>query len=180
MARLLASRRHSLAQHRARACPELAHGFPLLRHHGQRFEGSPYQYKELRMITRQSLFPVLLDAYPSFAPEWQQFVAEWSDEVELPLYIALGDLARNVVLKVSVGETSDLPDLFMAIERLLTHGDHWVREAATIGLLENLQNIARHETSELEKIRAFLQPESERQWNKLNAFWQHGSILSDD
>jgi len=122
----------------------------------------------------------LVQACPSFEPEWQRFRDEWRDEDELPLYLSLGEFACHIINLLSRGDTARFPAIFNTVERLHVDGDDYVREAVTIGVLESLQNLNLHSTTEPEQFRPFLRPNSERWWNKLYDFWEKGTLLSDD
>jgi hypothetical protein len=134
------------------------------------------------MIAKDDMMGVLLDACPSFAPQWEAFRDEWREEADdLPVYLVLGDFARHLIGMVERGETAGLPAVFAAVERLHVEGDHYVREAATVGLLEDLQNLNLHPNgTDPEQLRPFLGPVSARWWDKLYRFWQHGELLTDD
>lgn len=132
------------------------------------------------MITRDQMLPLLVEACPSFAPNWREFVDEWKDKGDLPLYLVLADLAKHLVSKLAAGETEDFAAVFAVVERLHVEGEHYVREAATVGLLEDLQNTGIHKTTEPEQFRRFLHQQSERWWDKLYAFWEEGKLLTDD
>lgn len=132
------------------------------------------------MIEREQMMAPMLEACPSFQPTWQEFIEHWQDEPELPIYLALGDLARHLASMLAAGQTDSFPAIFRVVERWHTEGDHYVREAASIGLLEDLQNANMHTTTEPEQFRKFLLPESERWWNKVHAFWAHGTRIADD
>jgi hypothetical protein len=133
------------------------------------------------MITKDDMMGVLLDANPSFAPQWQAFLQEWHAEADLPLYLALADFARHLIGMIERGDTARLPAVFAAVERLHIEGEHYVREAATVGLLEDLQNLNLHKHgTDPEQFRPYLGPESARWWNKLYRFWEHGELLIDD
>ena len=122
----------------------------------------------------------LVVACPSFEPEWQRFCDEWRDEEELPLYVSLGDFARHIIGMLSRGDTARFPAIFDTIEQLHVDGDDYVREAATIGILESLQNLNLHSTTEPEQFRPYLHTYSERWWDKLYDFWENGTLLTDD
>jgi hypothetical protein len=97
------------------------------------------------MITKNDMMAVLLESCPSFRPQWQEFQTEWDDDKnDMPLYIILADFARHLIGMVERGETTHLPSIFVAVERLHVEGEHYVREAATVGLLEDLQNHSLH------------------------------------
>jgi hypothetical protein len=125
------------------------------------------------MLAKDDMMPVLLAACPSFAPLWQEFRAEWHGEDDLPLYVALGDLARHLIGLVERGEMDELPAVFRVVERWHREGDEYVREAATVGLLEDLQNLNLHEHgTDPAQFRAMLGAESRRCWDELAASWE--------
>jgi hypothetical protein len=133
------------------------------------------------MIGKDAMMAVLLASCPSFDDAWQEFLAEWLEEPgDLPLYLALADFARHLIGMLQRGETTSFPAIFGAVEGLLLEGEHFVKEAATIGILECLQNTSLHSSTEPEQFRPFLGPEAERWWDKLYRFWEHGELLTDD
>lgn len=128
------------------------------------------------MIGKQEMMPVLLEGCPSFAPMWEKFLDEWSDEPEpAPLYVALGDLSRHLCDLLRCGERHRLTDVFRVIERLHVEGDDYVREAACIGILENIQNTALHHGTAPQQFVEFLGPESRQCWADLERFWNGGA-----
>jgi hypothetical protein len=132
------------------------------------------------MIVRSGMMQLLLDACPSFQPQWQAFIDEWKDEHELPLYLALGDLAHHLIAMLAAGDTARFPEIFAVVERWHVEGDAFVREAATIGLLEDLQNDGLHEGTDPTQFEQFLLPESRKWWRKLERFWSRGEIMRDN
>jgi hypothetical protein len=124
-------------------------------------------------IKKGEMMEVLLEPCPSFRPTWEAFLEEWKDDRvdDLPLYLALADFARHLIAMLARCETESFPAIFLAIERLICEGEHYVSEAATIGLLEALQNHNLHSTTEPEQFRLYLEPESLQMWNELIIFW---------
>lgn len=57
---------------------------------------------------------------------------------------------------------------------LHVEGDDYVREAATIGLLEGIQNDWGNHLVDPELFAIHLLPESRQYWDELNAFWRGG------
>lgn len=128
------------------------------------------------MITKDEMMGVLIQACPSFAPEWQAFLEDFRDEAEnLPLYVALSALARHISGLLAQGDTPTLRAVFAAVERLHVEGDPYVREAICIGLLEDLQNPAIHSGTAPAQVRPFLGPESAKRWADLDRFWTGGT-----
>ena len=122
-----------------------------------------------QVITRNQLKPLLLGACPSFATPYQALV-EASDD-NLP-YVVLGAFASHLLDLHRQNRDDEFPPVLEMIERLHMEGDACVREAATIGLLEGIQNVRGDNGSDPELFGRYLLPESRRWWNELNAFWQ--------
>ncbi len=123
------------------------------------------------VISREQMMELLLEACPSFAPQWQDFLEEWQDERPLPTYLALGALAVHLVRLVEVSDRGEFDATFRVIEVLHRDGEHYVREAATIGILEESQNTNHHRTTSPGEFLPFLGVESKRWWSKLERFW---------
>lgn len=121
------------------------------------------------------MFEPLLVADPSFQPRWTEFVAEWDDEPELPLYLALSSLARHLLGRLQTGDTVGFDRIFAVVERWHTNGDAYVREAARIGLLEDLQNLSGGSGKRPVTVEPWLGPESRRWWDKLDRSWDGDS-----
>jgi hypothetical protein len=47
------------------------------------------------MIALAEMFTLLLEADPTFEPRWRGFVAEYADELELPLYIRSTEIGHG-------------------------------------------------------------------------------------
>ena len=122
------------------------------------------------MITRDQVMPMLLGACPSFREPWEEYVGDPAYDEEL-LYIHLGEFARHLVSLQKAGCTSEFVSVFRVTEDLHVQGDAYVQEAATIGLLEGIQNVAGNRDLDPESFFPYLQPESAKWWKKLNAFW---------
>lgn len=117
------------------------------------------------------MFDVLLEVDPTFQPVWEAFADKWRDQTELPLYLALGDLARHVIGKLEGGQVRELQHIFAVVERWLADGDELVREATTIGLLEDLQNRNLHKTTSPDQLKQWLGLRSAAQWIEVERFW---------
>jgi hypothetical protein len=124
---------------------------------------------------------MMVEACPSFADTWSTFLEEWRAEVaDLPLYLSLADLARHLIAMLERGETQTFGRIFGVVELWHSEGEHYVREAATVGLLEDLQNEGLHRTTKPEQFRRFLGPVSETWWDRLYEFWNEGTLLTDE
>lgn len=127
------------------------------------------------MITKEQVMPLLLDACPSFTDKWTEHHAFYEDEGVL--YVDLGEFAHHLVALHKADHTDEFPVVFAIIERLHLEGDAYVKEAATIGMLEGLQNVAGNSGVDPEEFSRYLKPESAKWWRQVNEFWE-GKIPS--
>lgn len=116
----------------------------------------------------------VLEACPSFTDEWEELVSEWENEGEPPLYIGLASFARHLVSLLESADETTLRSAFSIIEELHVAGAEEVKEAATIGILENLQNTNIHNTTTPVEFEEYLGKESRDSWEWLNQFWDNG------
>jgi hypothetical protein len=123
-----------------------------------------------QMIRRDQMIGLLLDACPSYRIRWEAYCREPEFDADL-LYPHLGDFADHVVDLLVGEEIDDLLALSETIERLHLEGDDFVKEAATIGLLEGIQNRAGHRNVSTGALEATLGAETRRWWRSLSAFW---------
>lgn len=117
------------------------------------------------MIQQEHVMPLILRACPSFRETWDK-----SEDREL-LYVVMGDLARHLLTLYRAKQTAEFAPLCEVIERLHLEGDGFVRELATVGILEAIQNVWGHTDTASEEFCEFLLPESRRWWNELNDLW---------
>lgn len=132
------------------------------------------------MIDVSEMMQRIIDTCPKFARTYESFVAEWQDEPETPYYLLLADFSRYLINLLEGGKRKELSAAFRLIELLHTDGDKYVREAATIGILENLQNTNLHSTTTPNQFIEFLLPTSVKYWQKVEEFWINGTIITDD
>ncbi len=120
----------------------------------------------------------MLEADRTFKERWLFFLDDYADEDELPLYVALSELADHLVQRFKKGDTAGFIKVFEVVERWHTSGDRYVREAATIGLLEDLQNHLggngrkrKASSTQAMEFEVWLGPQSRRWWDKLDRYW---------
>lgn len=131
-------------------------------------------------ISGERMLPLLVEADPTFEPAWLEWVAEWSDEPGPPYYIALGSLARHLITRLERGEMTRFPAIFDVVERWHVEGDKYVSEAATVGLLEDLQNANLYTRTQPSDFEPWLRPASRKFWDKVKRFWSHSEIIKND
>ena len=92
------------------------------------------------MIAHDAMFAPLLDTCPSFAPVWDDLVAEWRDEPALPLYPVLQALDLHVWHLLKADGAAEIDGIFRVVELWLTEGDASVKQATEVGFLETLKH----------------------------------------
>ncbi|MDH4048468.1 MAG: hypothetical protein OEV63_10080 [Gammaproteobacteria bacterium] len=131
------------------------------------------------MINGDDMLLPILKASPSFRPTWDEFLAEWKDETSHPVYLVLSDLARHIAELKRNSREAELRAIFEIVEMWHVDGDSYVKEAATIGLLEDLQNS--NLVGDLSKSFVdYLGPESKGWWCKVERFWEFRELIADD
>lgn len=119
-------------------------------------------------MTQDKIIPLLMEACPSFRAVVDEHRQQIGEEI---LYVLLGGLARHLLELHQQHQTDAFPAVAEAIERMHIEGDPHVREAATIGLLEGIQNVWSNEGADPELFSRHLLPESARWWQSLQDFW---------
>jgi hypothetical protein len=120
------------------------------------------------MIEQTEAMQFLVDACPSFEDQWKQHVETYGNDV---LYAAAGAFAAHLLERFQAGDAEEFGAIGTAIEKLHTEGTPWVREFATVGVLEGIQNVWGHSATSPEAFFPFLGPESQSWWRGLNKFW---------
>lgn len=120
------------------------------------------------MITKDQVFVLLLDACPSFRDGYSVSVASQGEELA---YVHAGAFADHLLVLHQAGDHREFPAVGAFLERLHTAGDREVRELATIGFLEGVQNVWSRSSFPPEAFLSYLGPVSTACWHALNQFW---------
>lgn len=133
-----------------------------------------------RQYVRTEVPKLLIQACPSFETSegWTEFWADYGDEPELLNYLLVAAFARHLIdLKVA-GSTKEFEAIFELIEEMHVRGDPYVRELATVGILEDLQNTnLHHDGTSPEDFVSYLRPISKWWWEELYLFWAGKGLL---
>jgi hypothetical protein len=81
-------------------------------------------------------------------------------------------IAHHLVDSLERGDLSEFPAAFAVLERCLLEGDEKAKELATVGIIEDIQNIASHRPFGPSVFYEWLGPESQAAWNELCEFWR--------
>ena len=118
------------------------------------------------MPVNRETFESIIAAVPDFRPQWEEFLREW--EAEGAWYVGMGELAHYVVETYEQGKTDRFNDLFAAIESAFDENDDKARELLTVGLFEDIQNIASHRNFGSSVFRSWLGPQSIAAWDQVD------------
>jgi len=117
------------------------------------------------MIIKEQIAIKLLEACPSFKEKYDA-----SDSKDLD-YVIAGKFAYHLLELYKSKKLDEFSKIAQLIEELHISGDGYVKEYATIGILESIQNVWGHSETDPEKFTEFLLPVSLKYWNSLNKFW---------
>lgn len=129
------------------------------------------------MIDVAEMSALLLQACPDARPALEDHRREWPDD-DMP-YLGTAVFAHHLLDSFRAGRFEILSSAFAVIERLLTDGNPQVRKLMTIGLFEDLQNIASWESFGNRVFRAYLGPASLAAWEEIEEMWRGKSSLMD-
>jgi hypothetical protein len=123
------------------------------------------------VITKSDILALWLKACPSFGPAFVKSCAEYREDGEPPLYHLAGVFADHLLALHRSNQREEFPAIATFIEQLHSNGDHYTREFATIGILEDIQNVWSHTNVSPDEFLPYLQPLSTAAWHDLNRFW---------
>lgn len=123
-------------------------------------------------ITKNEVIYLLIKACPSYKKRWEEYVQDnYENGEEQLLYIDLADFASHFIDLYKRNESDEFDAVFDVVELLHTNGDDFVKEAATIGLLEDMQNGLLANQIDTNVFKKYLKKESLKWWNNLDDFW---------
>jgi len=123
------------------------------------------------LIIKENMFPEILSIYPKLTPYWHEFHEEWAEVDEKPLYLILSKLADLIVGDFKSGQKSTLKCLFSLIEKFVLDGDQYVREAAIVGLLEEIQTKSQRNNVDISSMFPLMGEHTKSKWVALQKFW---------
>ena len=130
------------------------------------------------MISKAQMMPIIPEKFPGFAPTWKKHRELWGDE-EAGICNDIGEFAQFVVDAYECGDKDLIVAAFALIEEFLTNGDQEVRDAAGIGFLEDVRNIASHRPFGSSVFLAWLGPTSKQAWGEIEEMWRGKHSLAD-
>lgn len=112
-------------------------------------------------IAKSEVMELFLQACPSYRNRWNKYIEDnYETGDEQLLYIDFADFASHIVDLYRQNKLEEFPAVFHVIELLHTAGDPYVKEAVTIGLLEDMQNKLLYSGRETSVFHQYLHQES--------------------
>jgi hypothetical protein len=130
------------------------------------------------MVDKSEIIPSFLEVCPSFRERWETRVKSWGSR-ERGDYNDIGELADHIVDLYEKGETERFSDIFDLVEELVNEGNQEVRDLMTIGLLEDIRNIASHRPFGNSVFLSWLGPTSRQAWFEIEEIWRGKSSLAE-
>jgi hypothetical protein len=95
---------------------------------------------------REGVPRLLIAASPSFekSAEWTEFWNDFGADVDVLDYLLVSGFVRHLINLKLADETGEIDAIFELVEQMHIRGDSYVRELATVGILEDLQNTNLH------------------------------------
>lgn len=124
------------------------------------------------------MFEPLLIRHSEFTLIWQQFNRTWQHAAELPLSLALTDLAAYIPRLIRVGDHEELLHVFAVIELWLTTGTPEVQRLTLIALLRYLQMVNCFDQYILEQVNRMLLPNTRERCAEYLICWDYLPLLS--
>lgn len=120
-------------------------------------------------IEAEEMLEHLLKVCPSAKDRWSAHL-EWWGTKKIGYYNDMAVFALHVVESYQTDQMDELPQFFESVEQFITNGDDKVRDLATIGLLEDIQDIASERLGRYDMFEQWLGPISQRAWKELEQY----------
>ena len=122
-----------------------------------------------KIIRADEVMPLLLASCPSFSHAWARIEGDIEPDGTRLGYVDAGWFSEHLVELLRAGNRDEIATAFAVIERLHVDGDAYVRNLATVGYLEGIQNGSLNADIDPARFEQYLGPESLRWWKGLNA-----------
>ena len=123
-------------------------------------------------MTIADVVPAFLSGCPTIDPAWQEYLESWHGEPERGNFNDIAVVASHLVDCFEQGDVSEYPAVFALLEKCLAEGDELVQNLVTVGLIEDIQNIASHRPFGPQVFYEWLGPLGRAEWNQLCVLWE--------
>jgi len=130
------------------------------------------------MLTVDELVPEFLARCPGLKSDWDRHLEFWGDE-ERGTFNDMAVIAHYLVACYEQQQLNEFPAAFSLLERCFADGDDQAKEAATIGIIEDIQNISSNREFGPQVFESWLGPQTKKAWDQLAAAWRDVSDMAD-
>ena len=131
-----------------------------------------------QLMPNKEIVPLFIDICPELRKAWEEHLEYWGDD-DRGDYIDISVLAHFIVDSYKEGHTECFDKIFVLIEEILNNGDYKDKEILTVGLIEDIQNIASHTPDGYHPFEKWLGPFSKKAWAQIEMLWEGKSSLMD-
>lgn len=127
----------------------------------------------MQMINREEVMNLFIEACPSFKENWVAYFNSDDDRNNSTvLYSDLTCFANYLVCHIDNEIMLETKTVFDLIEQLIHQGDTFIKEAITVGLLEDIQNKLINQSIDLNIFNKYMHTETKKSWGDLIDFWK--------
>jgi hypothetical protein len=119
-----------------------------------------------------------IEMCPELQKRWDDHLEYWGKE-DRGDYIDISVVAHFIVDSLKEGLTENYDKIFSLIEEKLNEGNSKEQEILSVGLLEDIQNIASHTAQGYKPFERWLGPTSLKVWVGIEKAWEGKSSLMD-
>jgi len=130
------------------------------------------------MISRDQVIPLFLKGVPSFQDRWQRHRVAWKGQ-EAGDFNDVAEFAHHLVALYRSGDVEEVRKGLALVERVIQEGDASARSLASIGVLEDVQNIASHYSFGCRVFEQWLGDGSRGIWHTLEHVWKGETHLAE-
>lgn len=125
------------------------------------------------------LVPALLSACPKAKARWDEHLEQWRGEPR-GHFNDMAVFAHHIVESYfEHDDRREMRPFFDLLNHMLLYGDAQVRELATIGLIEDIQNIASGRPGRWQVFEPWLHPATRQAWQQIEEMWRGVGSLAD-
>jgi len=140
----------------------------------------------MKEIHPKNLIPTLLEASEGFTKVWNDLIIDYGDD-EIDwwthineyggLYSVFNALAIYVAKIYKLSQFEELQRIFDLVEQWHREGGHYVKEATTVGFLEDLSNLNVVGNIDTSVFIKYMGPDTKHWWQEVKKFWETGKII---
>jgi hypothetical protein len=137
-------------------------------------KSNPNRLALIPSLTMPTVASQIIRAYPSLEARVESLAGDHASEMMI-----LAELASHVVDLFQTGHGDEVPPAFDLTEHLIQFGQEADRDAAILGFLEAIQNVASHRSLGASVFEQYLGPESRLAWAQLDEVWKGKNDLAE-